>query len=109
MPQPNKRDRTREQGVEFGSLADDLATCEYPINGAELIEAYGKETLQLPNGTQSFQDVLAPLEDEHFESPDEVQQAVIGYVNKDAIGREGYSDRTPPALGEENDRDPESF
>lgn len=109
MSEPNERDRTREQGVEFGSLTDDLMTCEYPIDGAELIKAYGEEALQLPNGTQSFQDVLAPLEDERFESPDDVQQAVIGYVNKDAIGREGYSDRTPPALGEEHDRDPESF
>lgn len=109
MTQPSEKDRTREQGVEFGSLADDLATCEYPVECAELIDAYGEATLQLPNGTQSFQDVVAPLEDERFESQQAVQQAVIGYVNKDGIGREGYSDRTPPAPGVEDDREPESF
>lgn len=35
--------------------------------------------------------------------------SVIGLVNKKAIGREGYSDRTPPALGEDRDGNPESF
>lgn len=109
MIQPSEKDRTREQGVEFGSLADDLATCEYPVDCAKLIEAYGEATLQLPNGTQSFQDVLAPLEDEQFDSQADVRQAVIGYVNTDGIGREGYSDRTPPAPGVEDDRKPESF
>ncbi|WP_049946402.1 DUF5789 family protein [Halalkalicoccus jeotgali] len=60
MTQSNEKDSTREQGVEFGSLTDDLATCEYPVECTKLIDTYGEATLQLPNGTQSFQDVMHP-------------------------------------------------
>ncbi|WP_245998702.1 DUF5789 family protein [Halalkalicoccus subterraneus] len=95
--------------MKFGSLADDLATCEYPVDCTELIEAYGEATLQLPNGTQSLQNVLVPFEDERFDSQEDVRRAVIGSVNKDGVGREGYSDRTPPALGVDDDREPDSF
>ncbi|WP_122090831.1 DUF5789 family protein [Halalkalicoccus subterraneus] len=109
MTQPEPTDRTREQGIEFGALAEELTTVEYPADCTELIDTYGDESLQLPNGSQSFRNVLEPLEGERFDSSEDVRQAVIGLVNKKAIGREGYSDRTPPAPGEEHDRDPESF
>lgn len=109
MNKPNDTDRTREQGVEFGSLTEKLARHDYPAECAELFEAYGDEELHLPNGTQRFHDVLEPLQNEQFDSSEEVQQAIIGLVDKKAIGREGYSDRTPPALGEDREEDPESF
>lgn len=109
MEEPNDTDRTREQGVEFGPLAEKLATHDYPVECTDLLEAYGNDDLHLPNGAQPFRDVLEPLQDERFDSPAEVRQAVIGLVNKKAIGREGYSDRTPPALGEDREDDPESF
>lgn len=109
MTQSEPTDRTREQGIEFGSLAEDLTTVEYPAACTELIDTYGDETLLLPNGSQSFRNVLEPLQGEQFASSADVRQAVIGLVNKKAIGREGYSDRTPPALGEDHDREPESF
>jgi hypothetical protein len=109
MAPPERTDRTREQGVEFGTLAEDLTTVEYPAACTKLIDTYGDETLLLPNGSQSLRNVLEPLQGEQFDSSADVRQAIIGLVNKKAIGREGYSDRTPPALGEDHDREPESF
>lgn len=109
MTQPERSDQTREQGIEFGSLAEELTTVEYPADCVELIDTYGDETLQLPNGSQSFRNVLEPLQDERFDSSEEVRQAVIGLVNKKAIGREGYSDRTPPPPGVDDGREPDSF
>ena len=109
MEGPNDTDRTREQGVEFGALAEKLASHDYPAKCTDLIEAYGDDDVQLPKGPQPFHEVLDPVQDERFESYTDVRQTVIGLVNKKAIGREGYSDRTPPALGEETEADPESF
>lgn len=87
---------TREQGVEFGALADELDSHEYPATAGELVDAYGDHELELPNGQQTFGDVLGPLEaqdDERYESAEEVRQMVLNMVADEAVGREGYSDR----------------
>lgn len=109
MANPTDRTRSRELGVEFGSLAEQLTTHEYPATGTDLLDVYGDANLQLPNGAQPLRDVLDPLQGEQFDSAEEVRQAVLGLVSKQAIGRERYSDRTPPALGEEPERPPVSF
>jgi hypothetical protein len=109
MEDPIDTARTREQGVDFGALAEKLTTYEYPVLCTDLIENCGEESLQLPNGAQPLHEVLDPLQGEQFNSPEDVRQAVIGLVNKKAIGRERYSDRTPPALGEDAERPPDSF
>ena len=109
MEDPTDRTRSREQGIEFGPLAENLTTHEYPTTCADLLDVYGDETLQLPNGAQPLRDVLDPLQAEEFDSAKEVRQVVIGLVNKKAIGRERYSDRTPPALGEDAEYAPDSF
>ena len=109
MENPTATARTRELGVEFGPLAEKLATHEYPTTCTDLLDVYGDTNLQLPNGAQPLRDVLDPLQGEQFDSPEEVRQAVLGLVSKQAIGRERYSDRTPPALGEEAERAPDSF
>ena len=109
MEDPTDTTRTRELGVEFGPLAENLTTHEYPATCTDLLEVYGDENLQLPNGAQPLRDILDPLQDEEFDSPEEVRQAVIGLVSKKAIGRECYSDRSPPALGEDTEYAPDSF
>ena len=109
MANPTDRTRSRELGVEFGPLAEQLTTHEYPATCTDLLDVYGDANLQLPNGAQPLRDVLDPLQGEQFDSPEEVRQAVLGLVSKQAIGRERYSDRTPPALGEEAEHAPDSF
>jgi hypothetical protein len=101
--------RTRELGVECGPLAEKLTTHEYPATCTDLLDAYENVNLHLPNGAQPLRDVLDPLQGEQFDSPEEVRQAVLRLVSKQAIGRECYSDPTPPALGEEAERAPDSF
>ncbi|GAB7018911.1 DUF5789 family protein [Halostagnicola bangensis] len=72
---------------------------EYPATTEEMIEAYGERTLELPNGSESVEEVLARLDSETFESSEEVRFAVYSAVSKKAIGRVGYSDRDPTPLG----------
>lgn len=86
-------DDDRKQGVEFGSLADDLESEEYPIDNEELLETYGDRKLELQDGTQSLRDVLELLGERTFDSAEEVTDAVVGMVGDDAIGRKYESDR----------------
>jgi hypothetical protein len=82
----------RTQGIEFGDLADDLESHDYPADAAELRDAYGDRTLEIPNGETTFGDALL-VDDQTFESADEVEQAVLNGIGSEAVGNEGYSDR----------------
>lgn len=102
-------DRVREIGIDFGSLAQQLEEHEYPATNDELVDAYGESALILQNGEQTLREVFESMATESFDSAEEARQAIFNCVNDQAIGRKGYSDRTPPALGEETQADPESF
>lgn len=72
---------------------------EYPATTEELIEAYGDYRLELQNGSETVGEVLARLENETFESAEEVSVAIYSAVSNKAIGRVGYSDRDPTPPG----------
>ena len=82
---------------------------QYPATTAELIEAYGEERLELPNGSERIADVLGRLESETFESADDARMAVYSAVSNKAVGRVGYSDRDPTPLGSPYAPEPMSF
>jgi len=90
---------SREQGVEFGDLREALETHDYPTTQQELIEEYGDETLDLPDGEETLSSVLAEREmteedgDIEYESADEVYQDILNMVGDRAVGRTDYSDR----------------
>ena len=84
---------SREQGVEFGSLADELEEEEYPMSKGELLDTYGDREIELEDATRTLRDVLEPLGEDEFESADDVRQSVITMVGDEAIGRKNYSDR----------------
>ncbi len=109
MPDPTSNERARELGIEFGSLAEQLDEYEYPVPCNELLEAHGEAILEFQNGEQTLKEVLDPIPDERFNSALEVRTAIFSNVAEGAIGRKGYSDRTPPALGEQSEEPEESF
>ena len=86
-----------------------IDTCSYPATTADLIERHGDKRIELPNGTETIADILARLDDETFESPDDVRLAVYSAVSRKAIGRVGYSDRDPTPLGSPYAPTPVSF
>lgn len=91
----------RELGVEFGELRNELDGVSYPITNEELIESYGDTKLDLPNGTETLSEVLGSLERESYLDTADVSQAIFTMIGEGAIGRKFYSDRDPPALGED--------
>lgn len=86
-------DESREQGVEFGPLAEDLEQEEYPMGKLALLERYGDREIVLEDDTEPLESVLGPLGEREFESARDVKQAVIGMVSDEAIGRKDYTDR----------------
>jgi hypothetical protein len=74
---------------------------EYPASTAELIAAYGDLELDFPEGSETLGEVLDRAGAETFESPEAARLALYGAVGEAAIGRKGYSDRDPTALGED--------
>lgn len=109
MNDKNASERTRELGVDFGPLADQLRDHEYPTTSDELVAAYGDAILGLQRGEQTLREVFDPLPTESFDSVEQARSAIFNTVNDGAIGRKGYSDRTPPAPGEERDEADRSF
>ncbi|QFU81724.1 DUF5789 family protein [Natronorubrum aibiense] len=94
-------DDSRELGVELGDLGDDLESAEYPMSEAELFDQHGDEEIEMGDETATLEELLEPLNEDEYGSADEIKQAIMNMVGDDAIGRKNYSDRTPPAMGED--------
>lgn len=89
-----------------GEVIDDY---EYPATTEELIAEHGERTLELPNGTETVEEVLERLESETFESSEDARFAVYSAVSNKAVGRVGYSDRDPTPPGSPYSPDAVSF
>lgn len=89
----NDPDDTREQGIEFGALADDLENESYPLSHEELLGRYGDREIGLIGKQTTLREVLSPENEQKYEDEESVRQAVFGMVGDEAIGREEYSDR----------------
>lgn len=95
--------------MQLNSTGEFIEAHEYPATTEDLIDAYGDRTLDLPNGTETVGDVLARLESETYETPDDVRMALHCALSQKAIGRFGYSDRDPTPLGSPYAPDQVSF
>ncbi|MDS0473547.1 hypothetical protein [Natrinema sp. 1APR25-10V2] len=93
-------DDSREQGVELGDLQDDLESEEYPIGHDELLEQYGDEEIEMSGETTTLEGIIGPLGEDEYQDYGELEGAIMTMVSDEAIGRKNYSDRTPPAAGE---------
>lgn len=92
---------SREMGVDFGGLDDELDEKSYPVTTEELLDDHGDAELSYEGGSTTLSELLEPMGDQEFDSKNDVQQAALNMVGDDAIGRKNYSDRTPPATGED--------
>ena len=93
----------REQGMEFGDLADRLGEHDYPATTDEIVEAFGDETVGYSGGSETVASLLGPLS-ETYDSAEEVRQSIFNMVGEGAVGRKGYTDRG----GAEHEREDET-
>jgi hypothetical protein len=102
-------DREREQGVELGELSEKLDEHDYPADVDELVAEYGEYDIGYPKGSETFEEVLGPMNDT-FDSAEEVRQSIMTMVDSDAVGRQRYSDRGgAEQSAADQDPDTESF
>lgn len=92
----------------FTAVNECIDAHNFPATSEELIAEHGDIDLELPNGEETFGDALGRLGETTFESAEDARLATYSAVSKDAIGRENYSDRDAPAIGEKGP-DPLSF
>ncbi|WP_311170345.1 DUF5789 family protein [Halobellus ordinarius] len=74
---------------------------EFPATTEELIEAYGDQTIELPNGTARLGTVLSRAGAETYTDAEDARSALLCGLGHEAIGRRYYSDRDAYATGEE--------
>jgi len=97
---------SREAGVEFGPLAEELEEESYPLSHEELLDRYGDRELTLVDGSAPLREILVTEQEREYEDADSVRQAIFNMVGSDAIGREGYSDRGgEPTTDEEGEEE----
>ena len=95
-------DDNRELGVELGDLGDELRNQEYPISQDDLLDKHGDEEVGMGGEeTMTLEELIGPMNEDEYRDYGEVEQAIMNMVSDDAIGRKNYSDRTPPASGEQ--------
>lgn len=105
----NESVESREQGIEFGSLAGELEDESYPLTNDELLDRYGDRELELGDGTTVLREILSPEDDQEYEGAESVRQAIFSMVGDDAIGRAGYSDRGGNSPETTDQKENESF
>ena len=94
-------DTDRELGVDMGDLEEDLESEEYPIGHEELLSEYGDEEIEMEGNETTLEELIGPLGEDEYRDYDELETAIMNMVGDEAIGRKNYSDRTPPAAGEQ--------
>ncbi|WP_266079068.1 DUF5789 family protein [Haladaptatus caseinilyticus] len=76
-----------------------LDTQQYPASTKQLISSHGDYVIDLPNGTETLEEVLNRAGDETYESSQQAREAMYGALSSKAIGRRQYSDRDPTTMG----------
>ncbi len=90
-----------EEVMRFNGTGELIDAHEYPATRDELVSAYGDQTIELQNGTETIADVLGRLGPETYETADDARTALTSAVSHRAIGRRFYSDRDPTMLSED--------
>ena len=71
-----------DPGGRLGALDEKLEAHAYPTTTDELVEAYGDSELEIKRGTTSLEEVLAPTENQTFDSADDVQARILGLIHR---------------------------
>jgi hypothetical protein len=93
----------REQGIEFGPLADDLEDESYPMTRETVLDRYGDREIELEDGSTTVGEILSEEQEGEFEDADAIRQAIFNMVGAAAVGRQAYSDRGGETPGKDQD------
>ncbi|QLK26897.1 hypothetical protein HYG81_04605 [Natrinema zhouii] len=71
-----------ETGERLGDLDEALESQDYPTMTDELIEAHGDREVETQEGWKSIDEVLAPIDNEQYDSADDVRNRIQGLIHR---------------------------
>lgn len=86
-------DARKVRSLETDEMHEVFQSDRLPVTTEELIEEFGDCEIQYPRGSERLETILRTSGDETYETPDQLQLAILNGVGRDAVGRPRYSDR----------------
>ncbi|MGM0591142.1 MAG: DUF5789 family protein [Halobacteriota archaeon] len=88
-----KREEVRNRATEAGAMSGDLGgrlgdldevleTQNYPITTDELVDAFGDYEIETQGGTRSLEEVLAPTDNQTYDSADDLRSRILGLIHR---------------------------
>lgn len=81
VTEPRKRadeaEPPHDQDDQLGDLDAALDDHDYPTTADELVETYGDREVESKRGWTSIEEVLAPIDNETYDSADDVRQRIL--------------------------------
>ncbi|QLG63608.1 DUF5789 family protein [Halorarum salinum] len=71
-----------DPGERLGDLDEVLETHDYPTTTDELVEAYGDYEIETQRGEASLEEVLAPTDNQTYDSADDVRSRLLGLIHR---------------------------
>jgi hypothetical protein len=100
MDRIDERADDRMSSLELGDLTALFESDRFPVDTETLIEEDGEQPVGYPEGEEPLADILRRSGMETYETPDELQLAIMNGVDRDAVGRPAYSDRGDELAGD---------
>lgn len=69
-------------GERLGDLDEALEHHDYPTTTADLIEAHGDREVETQEGSKSIEEVLASVDNERYDSADDVRNRIQGLIRR---------------------------
>ncbi len=87
--QEDVRDRAHEDramsgdpGGRLGDLDEALEAHDYPTTTDELVATYGDYEIETKGGTETLEGVLAPTDNQSYDSADDVRSRLLGLIHR---------------------------
>lgn len=71
-----------EPGERLGDLDEALEDHDYPTTTRELVEVHGHREVETRDGWKSVREVLEPVDDETYDSADDVRSRIQGLIHR---------------------------
>jgi len=71
-----------DPGGRLGDLDEALERQEFPTTTDELVDAYGDYAIESQGGEETLEEVLAPTDNQTFDSADDVRSRILGLIHR---------------------------
>lgn len=81
------------RSLEIGDVSQLFEDAPFPMTTEEVLAEFDDVEIAYPHRSDTLRTVLETSGRETYETPDELELAILNGVRRDAVGRPRYSDR----------------